>query len=355
MMKILIVSNMYPNINNKSYGIFVQRFCKQLDYLNIDYTLSVMNQGNKIKQYCMFYLKSFFTSLKKWDYIYIHYPSFSALPVILASLFKKNRIITNVHGSDVIPENIHQKMMLVFTKIALNLSEKIVVPSQYFKKIIQKQFNINKPIYVYPSGGINTNVFFERDKSSVDSCKEKYNIPKSNLVIGYAGRISKDKGWDTYVKAIYLMKKNTRTNATFLLIGSGPEENKLKDLINKYKLADVILRLPMQSEEQLADLYSCMDYFVFPTKRLGESLGLVALEAMACGVPVIASDYAAPHYYINNHNGRKFEVDNAEDLYKQIIDILNSNRNNLKIGALETANRYSDNTVISILKRTLDE
>ena len=78
---------------------------------------------------------------------------------------------------------------------------------------------------------------------------------------------------------------------------------------NKIKL------LGLQSQQDLRIIYNAIDYLIFPTMREGESLGLIAIEALACGCPVISSDYAAPHYYIHdNFNGFKFQKGNFMQL-----------------------------------------
>ena len=87
-----------------------------------------------------------------------------------------------------------------------------------------------------------------------------------------------------------------------------------------------------------------MDFFVFPTEREGESLGLVAIEAMACGTPVIASNYAAPKYYVNKNNGLTFDKGNEFELYQKIAEAneiyLSDNLDVFHEGAIVTAGKF---------------
>ena len=85
-------------------------------------------------------------------------------------------------------------------------------------------------------------------------------------------------------------------------------------------------------------------------------MGLLAIEAMACGVPVIASDYAAPKYYIEEGiNGYKFALRDDNMLAERLIYILNNDKDLKKLqnGALQTAKKYSKERVKGILKKIL--
>ncbi len=326
-MKILLVSNMYPDKKNQSYGTFVKIFHEQVLELGIDVEKSVMKKSeNKIMKkinYLMFYFITFIKIVcKKYDCIYIHYASHSSLPVIYARKFKKIKIYTNLHGSDVIPENANHEKMQKYTEHILKISEKIVVPSQYFADLAAQKYEIEKnKIYVYPSGGVDNKKFYPYTREEKQKLRKKYNIAGDKIVFGYVGRISEGKGWSTYLRAIkeYV---DTDNEGQFILLGSGNQENEMNAMIEELELQDIIVRLSLVPQEQLVEIYNLLDVFVFPTERAGESLGLVALEAMACGVPVIASDFAAPRdYIIDGVNGYKFEKGNWQQLESNMREV----------------------------------
>lgn len=343
--RILVVSNMYPDINHPSYGIFVKKFCNQLDTMGIIHSLSVMHKANskigKIFRYCWFYIVTFFKILfGNYDLIYVHYPSFSGAPVDIATRIRHRNIYTNLHGSDVVPENcIHEKMQK-YTKKLLSKSEKIIVPSAYFKDLVAKKYDLKKEnIFIYPSGGIDTKIFNKKNDGQVAKFKKQYGIENQYPILGMAGRISKDKGWDVFVDAT----SNIQTNANFVIVGTGNEDEMLEKKI-KAENSNIIWIRKLLSQDELSIFYNACDFFVFPTKRAGESLGLVAIEAMACGTPVLASNYAAPKYYIKDgYNGFKFMMGDAKDLTETIQKILILNKAEkleLNKGAIETAECY---------------
>jgi glycosyltransferase involved in cell wall biosynthesis len=353
---------MYPDERHPSYGIFVKKFSDELEKIKINYTKSVMykkdNKVEKIFGYIFFYLKTLFMALfGSYDVIYIHYASHSSAPVLTASKLKKLTIYTNVHGSDVVPENNCQNSMQTYTKKILSISKKIIVPSQYFKNYVKEKYNIKEDmIFVYPSAGIDKNVFHELGIDESENIKMMF-FKETNLpTFGMAGRISSGKGWDVFVKAIRIAK-DRGVNGNYVIVGTGTEEECLDKLIQENNLENVIKRIQLLPQDKLCEFYNAIDYFVFPTKREGESLGLVALEAMACGTPVIASNFAAPKHYINSGvNGYKFEVNNASELADKII-FCSENRNlrgKLREGALETAKQYESEHVRSELLRIFD-
>ena len=356
MKKILIVSNMYPSEKFYSYGIFVKRFCEQLEMIGVRYNLCVMKKNEntffKIINYIIFFIKSFISYFNKEnELIYIHYASHSSIPIILAhKLFKKN-IYVNVHGSDIVPENKKQQLFQKYTEKILSIADKVVVPSEYFKEYLGKKYNI-KPnkIIVYPSAGVNANVFNVK-KTDRNVLKEQFNIKKDIYIFGYVGRISSKKGWDIFLRATKILYEK-RQDFQVVIVGEGKEEQKMNDLIKKLKIHNLV-RLPLLSQEDLCRIYNCFDCFVFPTMREGESLGLVGLESMACGCPVISSDFAAPKYYVNSLNGLKFEKGNFYDLADKMNTFMNYSKQkieDLKNGAVKTASEYYIENIIDILK-----
>ena len=188
--KVLVVSNMYPNNQYPSYGVFVKHFCDQLNEIGIDFSISVLNKTQnrtiKIVKYGLFYLRTFFMVLfGNYDLVYIHYPSFSAKPVLIAHKFKSFDIISNVHGTDVVPlKNEHEKMIRN-TKKAIDVSRVVVVPSEYYKQLLIEKYNIiDKKIVIYPSAGVDEQLFFRFDSDRIAAIKREYKIDNDAFVIG---------------------------------------------------------------------------------------------------------------------------------------------------------------------------
>ena len=362
-MKILVVSNMYPSNKYPFYGTFVKNFCDQVKALEIDYDLSVKYKSKtklgKVLSYIHFYVKTvLLISIRKYDIIYIHYASHSSCPVLFASKFvKKINIYTNVHGSDVVPESKKQEKMQKYTKKILNISNKIIVPSIYFKDYVCQKYSLNRNIVsVYPSGGVDPLVFHQLSKKVKENVYESFNLDKQFKYIGYISRITKDKGWDGFCLALK-EAINKNPNIKGIIVGSGEEQNKLNDLIYKLELSNDIVLLPSLSQIQLNEIYNVLDVLVFPSKREGESLGLIPLEAMQAGTLVIVNDFAAPaSYIVDNENGFKYKTNDYKALASKIdyyFSLNSEEKTRIQQNAFKTTENYLTDKVILRLKGVL--
>lgn len=324
-MKMLVVSNMFPNKRFPSYGIFVKNFCDQLDALQISYDLSVMKKSEwkagKFLRYAGFYLKTISRIMfSRYDLVYVHYASHSTPPVLWANKLKKQRIFVNAHGSDVVPENAKQEKMQKYTWQILQVSERIIVPSAYFQHYVSEKYQLPlEKIWIYPSAGVNPAVFYPMRQEEIDNIRNRMNLPKDQPIFGMISRASAGKGWDTFLKACKKYVEQ-HSDAHFMFVGDGVEFGKFKEMQLALHLDGEITVIDhLVSQDILAQLYNAIDYLVFPTQREGESLGLVALEAMACGTPVIASAYAAPKDYVRDgENGFQFQMGDSNELCSRI-------------------------------------
>lgn len=356
-MKIFVISNMYPSKKYPHYGTFVKHTVSLMRENGIDVDVEsiqkVDKKWQKIIIYFSFYLRSIIKLMfSDYDYVYVHYVSHSSLPVLFVSKIKKMSVIANVHGNDIVPETDNDKKYLNYSKRILDMSFKVVCPSEYFKKILSSEYKVNeKKIVVYPSGGVDTNLFRKIDRG--EALKE-LNLSKNKVYIGYVSRLEKNKGYDIFLKACYELHKNDK-NMNFIVVGDGEEVDKYEELVDRYHLREYIVKYNLLSQEKLVYLFNAMDVFVFPTYRKSESLGLVGLEAMACEtVTVLPNRYGPTSYSQNGVNSYVFESQNSDELSKTIEKALNSNNDILCKNAREKAKEYdshiTDGLLIDIFK-----
>ncbi|HFU4087233.1 TPA: glycosyltransferase family 4 protein, partial [Streptococcus suis] len=238
---------------------------------------------------------------------------------------------------------------------------KIIVPSEYFFKYIVKEFSIEeKKIEIYPSAGIDTNIFKMNVEVKTPQFLQILENKGNKKVFGFCGRISEGKGWDTFIQAIDNLKNSKRLNGIYILVGDGPQSDELERLIEEKKLGDIVIYFKqLLPQIELASFFSTIDYLVFPTRRNGESLGLVALESMACGTPVICSNFAAPKYYIDDGgNGIKFEVNSPSSLAEAILRAENQSLieySQMSNSARETASEYFEDNILPKLEKIIKQ
>lgn len=323
-MKMLVVSNMYPSAKDPTYGTFVKNFFEDICERNgIKNTSLVTIKGRrKSKLAKLFTYLSFYTRLLikllfvRYDIIYVHTVTFPTPALRLASLFRRLPLIFNVHGDDVIPSNRFKKFLRNLSKPLVLKARLIVSPSEYFKNVVKEVFVGLAPeqIFVSPSGGINP-MFY--------SPKQHVNCGEETITLGFVSRIDPGKGWQTYLDAIKQLKDDG-ISCRGIIAGGGSQFKEMLFEIENKGLTDFISYLGPQSQDDLAKLYRRFDLFIFPSTRKAESLGLVGIEAMAAGVPVIASNMAGATSYVSpRHNGFLFEPNSSSDLNEKIREYLN--------------------------------
>lgn len=143
------------------------------------------------------------------------------------------------------------------------------------------------------------------------------------------------------------------------LVGEGAQVPELLRLITDLELGEVVSYMGALPQSSLPEFYSSLDAFVFPTVRAAESLGLVGLEALACGIPAICSDIGGIRSYMQDGvNGYLFAPGDSEMLAKRIVDFSRLSADELdafRMAALATAQRYGREQVSSELHAKLIE
>lgn len=143
----------------------------------------------------------------------------------------------------------------------------------------------------------------------------------------YAGRLNKLKGIDYLIKAY----SEIETSYRLVIIGSGPDEHRLKKFVEMHGMGDIVDFVPWVNSDKLREYLSKCSVFVLPS--LFETFGIVLLEAMASGKPVIASDIMGPRDIITDGiDGYLFEKGNIADLKANLEKCLVDNDLRKKIG-----------------------
>ncbi len=339
-----LISNMYPDVNSPGYGVFVKNVADYLDENGIEISHLAVIKGrsknaiHKIIKYITFYFKIVCHYFKGYDAIYLHYPNM-AIP-ILFPLFKihDKKLIVNYHGEDLLYSGRIGTILGKLTeKFVKKYADIVVVPSNFFKQeLLKRSICTEDMIIVFPSGGINPKVFYPSTNN-----KENH-----ILQIGFVGRIEYGKGWKEYILALNKLKDVVDFRG--YIIGYGALEPQMHNLISQCNLNSRIDLIKGISQDELRNYYNLFDVLLF-TSQLPESLGLVGLEAMACGTPIIATNIGGiSTYTINNVNGFLVEKGDITGIvhsveryinldYKEKLQMINK--------CIETAKKNSTETI----------
>lgn len=305
---------MYPDSSSPGFGVFVKNVVDGLEKngIHVKYSSLIKGQSKsklrKVSKYIRFYISICLSFFKTYDLIYIHFPN-HALPILLPLLFfRKRRIVVNLHGEDLLYEGFVGCILGKLTDSFLTRVDKVIVPSNYFKEeVLNRHLSSEDKIFISPSGGIDNNVFFPQEKQ----------LAKNRLLIGYVGRIDEGKGIREFVEVLYEINKSIVCES--IIIGYGPFESELLEMLVKYSLTDKVKIIKGLDQNSLCEYYNTFDLFLFLSKRKTESLGLVGIESMACGTPVIGTTIGGiPSYLVDGFNG--FLVPNDDIL--SVVDAI---------------------------------
>lgn len=130
--------------------------------------------------------------------------------------------------------------------------------------------------------------------------REEFGIKSDDIVVASAGKLHHGKGIFELLQAAEVASKK-HPNIKVMYIGDGPEQDQLKDMIDKLGMEDRVIMAGFRTD--IERLYSAIDIFVLPSK-LYESFGMVLIEAMAAGKPVIGTAVGGiPEIISNGQNG----------------------------------------------------
>ncbi|MCP8315805.1 MAG: glycosyltransferase [archaeon] len=262
-------------------------------------------------------------------------------------------IITTFHT--LIPEAIHyvakgdrmgkfvKRIAWSYVKFYLKRSDAIIVPSNVIKDILIEH-GIEKDIYLIPSS---VDVKRFNPDTNGEPIRELLGIKDGHLVL-YIGRLAKEKNLEVLIKAVPKVLKEL-PHCKFIVAGIGPAADYYKNMVLKSNLKESIIFQGYIEDGILERYYAASDVFVFPSKF--ETQGLTALEAMACGKPVVGADFLAIKEIVKNgYNGYLFNPDDPDDCAEKIIKTIKE-RSIMSKNARQTALEYSvDECIDKLLK-----
>ena len=237
----------------------------------------------------------------------------------------------------------------------------LVAPSQFIAKVIHEKLGYQPTVICH---GVDTTLFnSEIDK---EKARRRLGLPKDHNIIFWNGRLDWEKDPKALIDAIPLVVKEV-PHSLFVIKGRGGS-NHAKRVLNyaRKKLKETrteentIFLRKLIPYEKIPDFYRSSDIFVH-TARL-ESFGLVLVEAMACGVPIVAADAATAPEIVGDA-GILFEPGNPEDLARKAIRLLNDEKLKTKMGTIakkrivqcgftwETAAKHYRNLYLSLSRK----
>ncbi|MGE6258816.1 N-acetyl-alpha-D-glucosaminyl L-malate synthase BshA [Heyndrickxia sporothermodurans] len=251
---------------------------------------------------------------EKLDILHVHYAMPHAVCAILGKQMAGSdvKIVTTLHGTDITVLG-YDPSLTDAIRFGIEKSDFVTAVS---KALVHQTYEL-----IHPRKEIETiyNFIDERIYRKTDSIhlRNEYGIASDEKILIHVSNFRHVKRVPDVVKVFAKIKENIK--AKLLLVGDGPEMTIICKLVNDLNLREHVLFLGKQ--DNLEELYSISDLMLLLSEK--ESFGLVALEAMACGVPCIGTNIGGiPEVIIDHENGFICELGDVDNIADKALSLL---------------------------------
>jgi N-acetyl-alpha-D-glucosaminyl L-malate synthase BshA len=253
------------------------------------------------------------------DLLHVHYAIPHASSAYLAKQMLKDKIdlkiVTTLHGTDITLVGL-EPSFLPLVKFSIEESDGVTAVSRFLKEKTITNYEIQKNIEVIPNF-VDTEIFKPSDCCGF----RKHIAPNNEKVLVHTSNFRQVKRVPDTLKIF--AKVLQEIPAKLVLVGDGPDRSECERLCRQLGICDNVRFLGKQ--DGLVEILNASDIFLIPSQS--ESFGLAALEAMACGLPVISSSVGGlPELVRHNETGYIAEIGDIDRMAKYTIDLLTNDR-----------------------------
>jgi D-inositol-3-phosphate glycosyltransferase len=270
----------------------------------------------------------------------------------------KNRIAQS-------PEEMEGDYRIDGERKVMEMADRIIAATPAEQEQLQTLYGVDPKKIVIISPGVETARFYP---INADEAKEAINLTCKKRMLLFVGRIEPLKGLQNLIRALAIIRKQGhcgRDCYCLVVIGGDPDSSlenmssemrKIKALCKELGMEDLVLFLGKRAQETLPYYYSAADMLIMPSYY--ESFGMVALEAMACGTPVIVSQVGGLPYLVQNgKTGFVVPSGDPEVLVDPLNQLMNDNELRERLGnqAAAYAKNYSWELIAKKINKVYQE
>jgi N-acetyl-alpha-D-glucosaminyl L-malate synthase BshA len=279
---------------------------------------------------------------ERLDLLHVHYAIPHASAAYMAQQILKDQgveipFVTTLHGTDITLVGKDPSFEPVIN-FSINKSNRVTAVSENLKKETFELFDIKNNIEVIP----NFICLKEYKMDNNDYYKKRF-APNNEKVICHVSNFRKVKRIEDVIIAFEGISKEM--DVKLLLVGDGPERARLEQISRNSKFSKNIFFLG--SLKSTKEVLNISDLFILPSSK--ESFGLSALEAMACGVPVIASDSGGiPEVISHGESGLLNSVGDTYQMTKNALKLLSNDSllESFKTNAYQQAMKFDIEVIL---------
>lgn len=247
------------------------------------------------------FLKKYDELIQKTDVIHFHAPNpMGELALLLKGRGKAERVICTYHSDPLRPKwaaGAYQRLLKLF----LDRCDAIIATSPNYIQSSPVLKPIENRCTVIPLG-VDVERFSKVDPEAVARCEKILEgLPPPRVL--FVGRLVYYKGVDVLLKAVAQVP-----SVSAVIVGDGPLKRDLAGLAEKLGIASRVRFLDPLPEDLYPAIYQCADLFVLPSVERTEAFGIVGLEALAAGIPLITTELGTGTSYYNRDRFTGFVV-----------------------------------------------
>ena len=355
-MRILIVSDGYPENDSSLSGIFAFDQAKALRDLGHQVIVASINLRSlrRRRKFGMFWdkkqgidiinysvplgrvpsflhlalgkiaiVKMYYEVIRRYntpDIVHAHFTLYGNIASVLKDKFSLPFVLTEHNSS--INEPIISKNLLKLGKSTYSKADSLICVSSVLAEKIDKNWGI-KALVIH---NIVDTTIFNFPNTKTENCEFIF-LSIGNLLHG--------KGFDVLIEAF--AKANFKKNVHLQIIGIGETYKKLQQLISVFGQKEQVSLLGFRNRKEIAKLMQSSDAFVLASRA--ETFGVVYIEAMSAGLPVIATTCGGPEDFVDESNGILVPINDVDALADALIKMF------------KTANNYDRNNIVSLTQQ----
>jgi N-acetyl-alpha-D-glucosaminyl L-malate synthase BshA len=277
------------------------------------------------------------------DLLHVHYAIPHSVSALLARMMAAPRrlpFITTLHGTDITLVGT-DRSYLPITRFSIEQSDGVTAISNYLRDRTVKEFEIKRPIEVIPNF-VNCDLY---QRSEDEGARAQW-APNGEPILMHLSNFRPVKRVTDAIAIFALVRE--KIPAKLVMIGDGPDRGAAEYIVREKRLAKDVLFLGKQ--DRVHEKLGLADLFLLPSDL--ESFGLAALEAMACEVPVLATNVGGlPEVVTHGVDGYLFVPRDVATGARYALDILTRPDRGRTMGEMARANarrRYCANDIIPL-------
>lgn len=278
------------------------------------------------------------------DIVHSHHPFLLGVTAVrIASRYSVPLVFTYhtmyEHYTHYVPGNHHalREFVAALSVGYCRFADAVIAPSESVAGILRSR-GVETPIAVIPTG-IDVDQFRGADRTGA---RRLHSIPRDAFVVGHAGRLAPEKNVGFLARSVGEFLRTTR-RAHFLVVGDGAERETMTEILGRQRVLDRCHFAGTLEGQALADAYAAMDVFAFASRT--ETQGLVLIEAMAVGTPVVALDASGVRDVVHDRGNGRLILGQSSRIFvaalRQFAALEETSMSCYRSAATQTASAYS--------------